>query len=205
LGIGDTREGVYENMGDYRGREELNLENWRQFERHLDSLIRTALYLTCDDLEAEDMVWHTLDQFSRIREEEDKNNDILRESDREVKSDPLGLMCRNYIDKQTLDFERCLDNDEESPEEIIADILGSNGSGDWDDEILSRIPEDRVSEVICELEGPIRMVVVLSLIERLSYAETASITGLETIAVKKLLDNGRNTLRRQLLPKAEVV
>src|SRR5215212_380619 len=168
--------------------------------KHLDALYRTALRMTRNPQDAEDLVQETylrayrfFDQFqpgTNIRAWLFKiltNNYI--NSYRKASSEP-----RNTSLEDTEEFSLYHQMARETP----------SGSLGWDVEaqVLDRFAEQDIRDAIENLPPAFRMSVLLADVEGFSYREIAEITGVSMGTVMSRLFRGRKLLQKALWERA---
>ena len=163
---------------------------------HMDALLRTAVRMTKNENDAEDLVQETFVKAYRFWD-----------------SFELGSNCRAWLFKiMTNMFINEYRSKSRSPETVNVDELDdsflygqlstSSGEENPEKELFARIFDDDVRKAIKELPDDFRMVVVLSFLEGFSYEEIAEITDLQLGTVKSRLHRGRKLLQRKLFDYA---
>lgn len=158
-------------------------------ETHIDSLWSTALRLTKNRHDAEDLVQEAcLKAF--------ENLDSLRD-ERKARSWLFKILTNTFINKYR--------KDQRSPEEIevesdfLEPIFYKNGQYiDLEGEIFSNIIDEEVKEAIDNLPLEFRMTVILVDIEGLSYREVEDILRISPGTLASRLYRGRRLLRDSL-------
>lgn len=159
---------------------------------HMDALLRTALRMTRDQSDAEDLV-----QEAMVR--------AYRNWD---KFEP-GTNCRSWLFKiMTNIFINEYRSKARSPISVNVDDIDDNylygqlaslgPENNPEQALFTKILDDDVKKAIEELPEAFRMPVVLSLIEGFSYHEIADIMDLQLGTVKSRLHRGRKLLQKQL-------
>jgi len=163
---------------------------------HMDALYRTALRMTKNVGDAEDLVQEALVKAYRFWD----------------KFEP-GSNCRAWLFKiMTNVFINEYRSKSRSPMSVnVDDIddnylygqLATNSDGDNPEkELFAKMLDDDVKKAIDELPEDFRIVVVLSFIEGFSYQEIAEIADLQLGTVKSRLHRGRKLLQKELLDYA---
>jgi len=163
---------------------------------HMDALYRTALRMTKNVGDAEDLVQEALVKAYRFWD----------------KFEP-GSNCRAWLFKiMTNVFINEYRSKSRSPMSVnVDDIddnylygqLAANSDGDNPEkELFAKMLDDDVKKAIDELPEDFRIVVVLSFIEGFSYQEIAEIADLQLGTVKSRLHRGRKLLQKELLDYA---
>jgi len=160
---------------------------------HTDALYRTALRMTKNIKDAEDLVQETLLKAYRFFDRFELGTNIkawlfkimmnifindYRQKSKNPSSMSYDDVDDNYLYHQ-LKFNR---SDAQDPEE----------------QLFSRIFDDDVKRAIEELPDDFRIVVVLAFLEEFSYQEIAEIAGLQLGTVKSRLHRGRKLLQKSL-------
>ncbi len=162
----------------------------------MDALYRTALRLTKNASDAEDLVQETYIKAYRFWD----------------KFEP-GSNCRAWLFRiLTNVFINEYRSRSRSPVAISTDELddrflygrapGMSSDSDPEQKMLTSILLDDVNRTIDSLPDDFRLVVILSFLERFSYREIASITGLHLGTVKSRLHRGRKLCQKRLVKYA---
>jgi len=163
---------------------------------HMDALYRTALRMTKNVGDAEDLVQEALVKAYRFWDKFE-----------------TGSNCRAWLFKiMTNVFINEYRSKSRSPMSVnVDDIddnylygqLAANSDGDNPEkELFAKMLDDDVKKAIDELPEDFRIVVVLSFIEGFSYQEIAEIADLQLGTVKSRLHRGRKLLQKELLEYA---
>lgn len=172
------------------------LDKRKQFEAeampHMDALYRTALRMTKNQSDAEDLVQETMVKAYRFWD----------------KFEP-GSNCRAWLFKiMTNIFINEYRSKSRTPVSVNMDDIDDNflygqlaaSSPDKNPEemLFAKIFDDDVKKAIEELPDDFRLVVVLSFLEDFSYQEIADIVDLQLGTVKSRLHRGRKLLQKKL-------
>lgn len=174
----------------------MNLEKRQAFEReampHMDALYRTALRMTRNDNDAQDLVqealikayrnWHRFQTGSNCRAWLFKIMTNIFINDYRSKSRAPVSVNVDDIDDNYLYGQLAQLGPEENPEQHL----------------FAKVFDDDVKKAIEELPDDFRLVVVLSFLEGFSYQEIADIADLQLGTVKSRLHRGRKLLQKQL-------
>ncbi len=163
---------------------------------HLEALYRTALRMTRNKSDAEDLVQEALAKAYRYWD----------------KFQP-GTNCRAWLFKiMTNIFINDYRSKSRSPVSVDVDDMDDNflygqlaqrgQESNPERDLFAKILDDDVKKAIEELPDDFRMVVVLSFLEDFSYQEIADILDLQLGTVKSRLHRGRKLLQRQLFDYA---
>ena len=180
--------------------QKADIEKRKTFERealpHMDALYRTALRMTKNENDAEDLVQEAFAKAYRFWD----------------KFEP-GSNCRAWLFKiMTNIFINEYRSKSRAPVSVnVDDIddnflygqLAQNGSEDNPErQFFAKIFDDDVKKAIEELPDDFRMVVILSFLEGFSYQEIAEIADLQLGTVKSRLHRGRKLLQKKLFEYA---
>ena len=163
---------------------------------HMDALYRTALRMTKNDKDAEDLVQEAFVKAYRFWDKFDS-----------------GSNCRAWLFKiMTNIFINDYRSKSRSPMAVNMDDIDDNflygqlavGSKESNPEkdLFNKIFDDDVKKAIETLPDDFRLVVVLSFLEGFSYQEIADITDLQLGTVKSRLHRGRKLLQKELFEYA---
>jgi RNA polymerase sigma-70 factor (ECF subfamily) len=174
----------------------LQLDLRKQFEAeavpHMDALLRTALRMTRNQSDAEDLVQETMVKAYRFWD----------------KFEP-GSNCRAWLFKiMTNIFINEYRSKSRTPVSVNLDDIDDNflygqlaampPGRTPEQELFAKIFDDDVKKAIEELPDDFRLVVVLSFLEGFSYQEIADIIDLQLGTVKSRLHRGRKLLQKKL-------
>ena len=159
---------------------------------HMDALFRTALRMTKNDKDAEDLVQEAIVKAYRFWD----------------KFEP-GSNCRAWLFKiMTNIFINEYRSKSRSPMAVNVDevddnfLLGQLASGvnmeDPEKQLFAKVFDDDVKKAIENLPDDFRLVIVLSFLEGFSYQEIAEIADLQLGTVKSRLHRGRKLLQKEL-------
>lgn len=168
----------------------------KQFEAealpHMDALYRTALRMTKNQSDAEDLVQETMVKAYRFWD----------------KFEP-GSNCRAWLFKiMTNIFINEYRSKSRTPVSVNMDDIDDNflygqlaafsPEKNPEEQLFAKIFDDDVKKAIEELPDDFRLVVVLSFLEDFSYQEIADIVDLQLGTVKSRLHRGRKLLQKKL-------
>jgi RNA polymerase sigma-70 factor, ECF subfamily len=172
------------------------LDKRKQFETeampHMDALYRTALRMTKNQSDAEDLVQETMVKSYRFWD----------------KFEP-GSNCRAWLFKiMTNIFINEYRSKSRTPVSVNMDDIDDNflygqlaapgSEKNPEEQFFAKIFDDDVKKAIEELPDDFRLVVVLSFLEDFSYQEIADIVELQLGTVKSRLHRGRKLLQKKL-------
>lgn len=157
---------------------------------HIDSLYRTALYMTKDEQEAEDLTQETyLKAYRFFANFEPRTN---------CKAWLFKILQNNHINK-------CRNKSKESFTEGFTEInpyciqLEREGETDPEKSFFKKLSNENIRQAIKDLPEEWKLSVILADIENFSYKEIAEITKFPLGTVMSKLYRGRNLLRKKLL------
>lgn len=176
----------------------------KAFERaaleQLPSLYTTALRLTKDKADAEDLVQDTYVKALRAL-------DQLKEGSG-LRGWMFKILSRTFIDKYRKKLKEPGMVNYEDVEDFylfnrLAESLPSAASGNPEQRLLEVCLDDDVKAALDELPSPFRIVVLFSDVEGFTYHEIGKILGLSLGTVKSRLYRGRRLLQRSLWEYAQ--
>ncbi len=177
-----------------------NQEKRRAFETeampHMDALLRTALRMTKNQSDAEDLVQETYAKAYRFWDK--------FESGSNCRAWLFKIMTNIFInDYRSKTRTPVSVNVEDMDDSFLYGQLASLEPEDNPErQLFSKIFDDDIKKAIEELPDDFRVVVVLSFLEGFSYQEIAEIADLQLGTVKSRLHRGRKLLQKQLLDYA---
>ncbi len=168
--------------------------------QHLDALYRTALRMTRNPQDAEDLVQETYLRAYRFFDQFQPGTNI--------RAWLFKILTNSYINtyrKASAESKNTsLDETEEFSlyHQMAREV--QTGSLGWDVEaqVLDRFAEDDIREAIENLPPAFRMAVLLADVEGFSYKEIAEITGVNLGTVMSRLFRGRRLLQKALWERA---
>jgi RNA polymerase sigma-70 factor (ECF subfamily) len=168
--------------------------------KHLDALYRTALRMTRNPSDAEDLVQDALVRAYRFYDRFEPGTNFRAWLFKIL----TNTYINNYRRKQGRPQESSLEDTEEF---FLYNQLSGDGSGervtDVEDTVLDGLGADAIQRAIDNLPPQFRTTVQLSDVEGLSYAEIAEATGVAKGTVMSRLFRGRRQLQRALWDQAE--
>jgi RNA polymerase sigma-70 factor (ECF subfamily) len=165
--------------------------------QHLDALYRTALRMTRNPSDAEDLVQDALVRAYRFYDRFEPGTNF--------RAWLFKILTNTYINtyrrKQGRPQESSLEDTEDF---FLYNQLSSDGDRvtDVEDTVLDRLGADAIQRAIDELPPQFRTTVQLADVEGLSYAEVAEATGVAKGTVMSRLFRGRRLLQRALWDQA---
>src|SRR5919202_1813317 len=165
--------------------------------QHVDALYRTALRMTRNPSDAEDLVQDALVRAYRFYDRFEPGTNFHAWL--------FKILTNTYINtyrrKQGRPQESSLEDTEEF---FLYNQLSSDGErvSDVEDTVLDQLGADAIQRAIDQLPPQFRTTVQLSDVEGLSYAEIAEATGVAKGTVMSRLFRGRRLLQRALWDQA---
>jgi len=164
---------------------------------HIDALYRTALRLTRNPADAEDLVQETYLRAFRFRDRFAAGSNLRAWLFKILTNAAISRF--RHTSRESGDAS--LDEMEES--DLYAHVAGDGGRGDSaEDELLNAVLDVDVRQAIEDLPEPFRMAVVLSDVEGFSYKEIADMLDVPLGTVMSRLFRGRRNLRKRLTDAA---
>jgi RNA polymerase sigma-70 factor (ECF subfamily) len=167
--------------------------------KHLDALYRTALRMTRNPSDAEDLVQDALVRAYRFYDRFEPGTNF--------RAWLFKILTNTYINtyrrKQGRPQESSLEDTEEF---FLYNQLSDDGGErvtDVEDTVIDRLGADAIQRAIDQLPPQFRTTVQLSDVEGLSYAEVAEATGVAKGTVMSRLFRGRRLLQRALWDQAQ--
>jgi len=172
----------------------------KEFEReampHMDALYRTALRMTKNENDAEDLVQEAYVKAYRFWDKFETGSNC--------RAWLFKIMTNIFInDYRSKSRSPMAVNVDEIDDNFLYGQLASLGPGDNPEkQLFAKIFDDDVKKAIENLPDDFRLVVVLSFLEGFSYQEIAEIADLQLGTVKSRLHRGRKLLQKELLDYA---
>jgi RNA polymerase sigma-70 factor (ECF subfamily) len=167
--------------------------------QHLDALYRTALRMTRNPSDAEDLVQDALVRAFRFYDRFEPGTNFRAWLFKIL----TNTYINNYRRKQGRPQESSLEDTEDFF--LYNQLSGDNGERvtDVEDTVLDHLGADAIQRAIDQLPPQFRTTVQLSDVEGLSYAEIAEATGVAKGTVMSRLFRGRRQLQRALWEQAQ--
>src|SRR3979409_1619019 len=165
---------------------------------HLDALYRTALRMTRNPSDAEDLVQDALVRGYRFYDRFEPGTNF--------RAWLFKILTNTYINSYRRKQGRPQESSLEDTEEFfLYNQLSNDGERvtDVEDTVLDRLGADAIQRAIDQLPPQFRTTVQLSDVEGLSYAEIAEATGVAKGTVMSRLFRGRRQLQRALWDQAQ--
>jgi len=168
----------------------------RQFEveaiPHMDALLRTALRMTKNTSDADDLVQEAMVKAYRSWDKFELGSNCRAWLFKIM----TNLFINEYRSKSRTPVSLSVDDIDDSFLYGQLSMAGSQRTPE--EELFNRILDDDVKNAIAELPEDYRLVVVLSFVEGFSYQEIADIVDLQLGTVKSRLHRGRKLLQKKL-------
>ena len=165
--------------------------------QHLDALYRTALRMTRNPSDAEDLVQDALVRAYRFYDRFEPGTNF--------RAWLFKILTNTYINSYRRKQGRPQESSLEDTEEFfLYNQLSSDGDRvtDVEDTVLDQLGADAIQRAIDQLPPQFRTTVQLADVEGLSYAEVAEATGVAKGTVMSRLFRGRRLLQRALWEQA---
>jgi RNA polymerase sigma-70 factor (ECF subfamily) len=167
--------------------------------KHLDALYRTALRMTRNPSDAEDLVQDALVRAYRFYDRFEPGTNF--------RAWLFKILTNTYINSYRRRQGRPQESSLEDTEEFFLYNQLSDEAGerlnDVEDTVLDQLGADAIQRAIDQLPPQFRTTVQLSDVEGLSYAEIAEATGVAKGTVMSRLFRGRRLLQRALWEQAQ--
>ena len=178
------------------GTERLDGDKRRAFEAealpHMDALYRTALRMTRNPADAEDLVQEAMVKAYRFWDRFEPGSNC--------RAWLFKIMTNVFINDYRAKSRAPISvNVDEVDDSFLYGQLADLGPEETPEtKLFAKILDDDVKKAIEELPEDFRLVVMLSFLEQFSYQEIAEIVGLELGTVKSRLHRGRKLLQKKL-------
>jgi RNA polymerase sigma-70 factor (ECF subfamily) len=176
------------------------LEKRKSFERealpHMDALYRTALRMTKNENDAEDLVQETFAKAYRFWDKFEKGTNARAWLFKIM----TNIFINEYRSKSRAPVSVNVDDIDDNF--LYGQLAVAGPAEDPERQFFAKIFDDDVKKAIEELPDDFRMVVVLSFLEGFSYQEIAEICDLQLGTVKSRLHRGRKLLQKKLFDYA---
>ena len=168
--------------------------------KHLDALYRTALRMTRNSSDAEDLVQDALVRAYRFYDRFEPGTNFRAWLFKILTNSYINTYRKASAEPKNTSLE---DTEEFSLYHQMAREM-QTGSLDWDVEaqVLDRFAEADIREAIEKLPEAFRMTVLLADVEGFSYKDIAEITGVSKGTVMSRLFRGRRLLQKALWERA---
>lgn len=181
-------------------KEEDNRRKRKAFETealpHMDALYRTALRMTKNQNDAEDLVQETFVKAYRFWDKFEPGSNCRAWLFKIM----TNIFINNYRSRSRA--PQAVDVDDIDDNYLYRHIASTGHEENPEHALFAKVFDDDVKKAIEELPEDFRLVVVLSFLEGFSYQEIADIADLQLGTVKSRLHRGRKLLQKQLLDYA---
>lgn len=159
---------------------------------HMEALLRTALRMTKNEKDAEDLVQEAMVKAYRFWDKFEQGTNARAWLFRIM----TNIFINNYRSKSRSPVSVNVDEIDDS---FLYGQLARGKQSETPEQVLfSKIFDDDIKEAIENLPDDFRLVIVLSFLEGFSYQEIADITDLQLGTVKSRLHRGRKLLQKEL-------
>ncbi|HXV76190.1 MAG TPA: sigma-70 family RNA polymerase sigma factor [Candidatus Polarisedimenticolaceae bacterium] len=162
---------------------------------HLDALFNLALNLTRNRKDAEDLVQETYLRAYRFFDSFQPGTQIKAWLFRILRNTFINRYRAAKARPDEVDFAR-IDGGFES--QVDDDYLRSHGPPDPEQALMTGVPDETIRQAMAELPEEYRTVVLMALLEEMSYKEIAAALAIPLGTVMSRLHRGRRHLRRAL-------
>lgn len=163
---------------------------------HMEALHRTALRMTKDKNDAEDLVQEAFVKAYRFWDRFESGSNCRAWLFKIM----TNIFINEYRSKSRSPMSVNVDDVDDSF--LYGQLASVESTGNPEELFLNKILDDDVTAAIEELPDDFRVVVVLAFIEGFSYEEIAEIVDLQLGTVKSRLHRGRKLLQKKLLDYA---
>ncbi len=159
---------------------------------HLDALHRTALRMTRNENEAEDLVQETFLKAYRFWDKFEEGSNCRAWLFKIM----TNIFINNYRAKSRT--PQVVDLQDVDDDFLFGQLSALGPAENPEQHFFAKVFDDDVKRAVEELPEDFRLVVVLSFLEGFSYQEIAEIAGLQIGTVKSRLHRGRKLLQKAL-------
>lgn len=163
---------------------------------HMDALHRTALRMTKNSNDAEDLVQEAFVKAYRFWDRFESGSNCRAWLFKIM----TNIFINDYRSKSRTPTPVNVDDIDDSY--LYNHLTDTQNESNPEQQFLSKVLDDDVKRAIEELPDDFRVVTILSFLEGFSYQEIADIVGLQLGTVKSRLHRGRKLLQKQLLEYA---
>lgn len=171
-------------------------ENKQRFEAealvHLNTLHRTALRMTKNEGDADDLVQDTYMKAYRFWDKFEKGSNCRAWLFKIM----TNLFINNYRAKSR--SPQIVDLEDVDDDFLFGHLSALGPAESPEKQFFNKVFDDDVKAAIDELPDDFKMVIILSFLEGFSYQEIANITDLQIGTVKSRLHRGRKLLQKSL-------
>ncbi len=182
------------------GPESTQNEKRKSFEReampHMDALYRTALRMTKNESDAEDLVQETMIKAYRFWDKFETGSNCRAWLFKIM----TNIFINDYRSKSRAPV--AVDVDDIDDNYLYGQLATQSDDDNPERQLFAKIFDKDVRKAIEELPEDFRLVVILSFLEGFAYQEIAEIADLQLGTVKSRLHRGRKLLQKRLLDYA---
>jgi RNA polymerase sigma-70 factor (ECF subfamily) len=176
--------------------QQSEIEKRKRFEEealvHIDSLYRTALRMTKNENDADDLVQETFLKAYRFWDKFQEGSNCRAWLFKIMTNIFINSYRAKAWTPQTIDLDDIDDGF------LYGQLSALGPSDDPENLFFNKVFDDDVKKAIEELPEDFRLVIILSFLEGFSYQEIADILGLNIGTVKSRLHRGRKLLQKSL-------
>jgi RNA polymerase sigma-70 factor (ECF subfamily) len=167
---------------------------------YLDALFNLALNLTRNRKDAEDLVQEAYLRAFRFFDSYQPGTHIKAWLFRILRNTFINRYRSAKARPEEVDFDKI----EGAYEKMVEDdFLRGHGSADPEEAVMVGVPDEEIQEAMVALPEEYRSVVIMALVEGLSYKEIATALGIPLGTVMSRLHRGRKQLQGTLLEYAK--
>ncbi len=159
---------------------------------HMDALLRTALRMTKENSDAEDLVQETYAKAYRFWDKFEPGSNCRAWLFKIM----TNIFINEYRSKSRSPVSASIDDIDDSY--LYGHLSGMESAENPEQRLFAKILDQDVRKAIENLPDDFRMVAVLSFLEGFSYEEIAEIADLQLGTVKSRMHRGRKLLQKQL-------
>ncbi len=159
---------------------------------HADALYRTALRMTHNESDAEDLVQEAFTKAYRFWDKFEPGSNCRAWLFKIM----TNIFINEYRSKSRAPISVNVDDIDDNY--LYKQLSQKNSSADPEQTFFAKVLDDDVKRAIDELPNDFRLAVILSFVEGFAYQEIAEIIGLQLGTVKSRLFRGRKLLQKKL-------
>ncbi|MFQ5498194.1 MAG: sigma-70 family RNA polymerase sigma factor [Candidatus Zixiibacteriota bacterium] len=183
-------------MNDGKAREQKRREFETEALPHMDALLRTALRMTKNQSDSEDLVQEAYVKAYRFWDKFESGSNCRAWMFKIM----TNIFINDYRSKSRSPMSVNVDDIDDSF--LYGQLASTPETDNPEKQLFAKVFDDDVKKAIEELPDDFRLVVVLSFLEGFSYQEIADIADLQLGTVKSRLHRGRKLLQKKLLDYA---
>jgi RNA polymerase sigma-70 factor (ECF subfamily) len=168
--------------------------------KHLDALYRTALRMTRNPQDAEDLVQDTYLRAYRFFDQFEPGTNLRAWLFKILTNSYINIHRRAAAEPKNTSIDET--EDFSLYQQMARDGRDGSTGSEVEAEVLDRFAEDDIREAIENLPEAFRMTVLLADVEGFSYKDIAEITGVSKGTVMSRLFRGRRLLQKALWERA---